>query len=379
MRQNTILVLGGYGNAGTVIARMLAGHTPYRIILAGRNGERARQVAEQINLEFATDRVSGMAVDAASRASLLNAFQGVELVVVAASTIHCTRTVAEAALEAGIDYFDIQIAVKAKHAALESLRERIVESGRCFITDGGYRPGIPAAMVRYAASRLPGLESAPVASTFQVNWKERQFAGSSAAEFADELESFSPLAFEDGQWQRASMREFKQVDFGAPFGVKYCMPMFLEEFRPLPEMIPSLKETGFFSSGFGGIVDYVLMPVSFGLLRLFPHRSRNWIARLLEWGLKNTTRPPYGAVLRMAARGQGQALVMTVSHDDPYVLTAAPAVACLLQVLDGTMRHPGLWRQATLVEPVRFFADLASLGVTVNVTSPIDEARIDRG
>lgn len=378
MRQNTILMLGGYGNAGLVIARLLASQTPYRIILAGRNGERARQVAEQLNREFATDRVSGMAVDAANRASLLNAFQGIALVLVASSTIHCTRTVAEAALGAGIDYFDIQIAVKAKHAALESLRERIVASGRCFITDGGYRPGIPAAMVRYAACQIPGLESAPVASTFQVNWKEHQFAASSAAEFADELESFSPLAFAGGQWQTSSMRAFKQVDFGAPFGVKYCMPMFLEELRPLPEMIPSLQETGFFSSGFGGIVDYILMPLSFGLLKLFPHRSRRWIARLMEWGLKSTTHPPYGAVLRMEAHGQGHALVMTVAHDDPYVLTAAPAVACLLQVFDGTMRKPGLWRQATLVKPVRFFTDLATLGVTVSVTSPIDEARMER-
>ena len=368
MRQNTILILGGYGNAGLVIARLLAAQTTYRIILAGRHGERARWVAEQINLEFDTDRVSGMAVDAASPESLLNAFQLVELVVVAASTINCTSTVAEAALEAGIDYFDIQIAVKAKHEALESLRGRIVQSGRCFITDGGYRPGIPAAMVRYAASQTPGLESAPVASRFQVNWKERQFAGSSAAEFADELKSFSLLVFEEGQWKTGSMREFKQIDFGAPFGVKYCMPMFLEEFRPLPELIPSLKETGFFSSGFGGIVDYILMPLSFGLLTLFPNRSRNWIARLMEWGLKHTTRPPYGAVLRMEAQGQGHALVVTVSHGDPYVLTAAPAVACLLQVFDGTIRKPGLWRQATLVEPVRFFADLARLGVRVNVT-----------
>jgi saccharopine dehydrogenase (NAD+, L-lysine-forming) len=369
MRQNTILVLGGYGNAGLVIARLLAGQTTYRIILAGRHVEQARRVAEQINLEFNTDHVSGMEVDAASPGSLLNAFQRVEMVVVAASTIHCTRTVAEAALEAGIDYFDIQIAVKAKHEALEALHQRIVQSGRCFITDGGYRPGIPAAMVRYAASQIPGLESAPVASTFQVNWKERQFAASSAAEFADELKSFSLLAFEDGQWKTGSMGQSKQVDFGAPFGVKSCMPMFLEEFRPLPELIPSLKETGFYSSGFGGIVDYVLVPLSLGLLALFPDRSRTWIARLMEWGLKHTTRPPYGAVLHMKAQGQGHALVMTVSHDDPYVLTAVPAVACLLQVFDGTIRKPGLWRQATLVEPVRFFADLAKLGVNVSRTS----------
>lgn len=254
-----------------------------------------------------------MEVNAACRESLLAAFHLVEMVVVAASTINCTNTVATAALQAGIDYFDIQIAVKAKHEVLESLRKRIVQSGRCFITDGGYRPGIPAAMVRYAACQLPGLESAPVASTFQVNWKERQFASSSAAEFADELQSFSLLVFEEGQY-------------------------------------------------------YVLVPLSFGLLALFPKHARNWIARLMEWGLKHTTRPPYGAVLRMDAQGIGQAIVMTVSSHDAYFLTAAPAVACLLQLFDGTIRKPGLWRQGTLVEPVRFFTDLASLGVSV--TSP---------
>ena len=74
MRQSAILILGGYGNAGLVIARLLAAQTTYRIILAGRNGERARRVAEQINLEFNTDRVSGMEVDAASQESLSERF-----------------------------------------------------------------------------------------------------------------------------------------------------------------------------------------------------------------------------------------------------------------------------------------------------------------
>ncbi len=87
----------------------------------------------------------------------------------------------------------------------------------------------------------------------------------------------------------------------------------------------------------------------------------------MEWGLKQATRPPYGAVLRMDAQGPGRAFVMTVAHDDAYFLTAAPAVACLQQVFDGAICKPGLWRQGNLVEPVRVFADLAHLGVRVSV------------
>jgi len=55
------------------------------------------------------------------------------------------------------------------------------------------------------------------------------------------------------------------------------------------------------------------------------------------------------------------------NYEDSYVITAAPAVACLLPYLEGNLRKPGLWRQATLVEPVRFFEDLARFGVQVKM------------
>jgi saccharopine dehydrogenase-like NADP-dependent oxidoreductase len=365
MKQNTVLILGGYGNAGRVIARLLASQKRYQIILAGRNGQRARSVAEQLNAELSVECVSGLEVDAARRESLLKAFQEVAIVLVAAATIAYTRTVAEAALEAGIDYFDIQISTPAKRQALEALRERIVQSGRCFITDGGYRPGIPAAMVRYAASQIPGLESAPVASVFQVNWQERQLAAATSVEFVDELKYFNQQFFKDGAWTQGNMSEFTPVDFGAPFGVKYCMPMYMEEFHPLPALIPTLKQTGFYSAGFGGLLDYVIIPLALGLLTVFPNHSSKFVAGMLEWGMMHTTRPPYGAVLQMKAEGPGRSLLMTVAHADAYFITAAPAVACLLQYFDGAFQEPGLWRQGTLVEPVRFFDDLVRLGVRV--------------
>ncbi|MBK9441703.1 MAG: saccharopine dehydrogenase NADP-binding domain-containing protein [Comamonadaceae bacterium] len=365
MSQHRLLILGGYGNAGLAIARLLAAVGDLRITLAGRGIRRALDAAGRLNTEFGTDRFSGLEVHAASRESLLAAFNQVDLVIVAASTIAHTKVVAEAALEAGIDYLDVQISVKAKHDALEPLRERLRASGRCFITDGGFRPGIPGAMVRYAASLMAGLASAAVSSAFQVNWQDREFSASSATEFVEELKSFSSRILKDGAWQSASLGAYQQVDFGNPFGIKYCAPMFLEEFQDLPGMIPTLKDTGFYSSGLGKVVDYVIIPLAFGLLALSPEGSRNLIARLMEWGLKHTTRPPYGAVLQMDACGQGQSLRMKVSHTDAYVVTAAPAVACLFQYFDGSIRKPGLWKQATLVEPVRFFGDVAKLGLQV--------------
>lgn len=61
-----------------------------------------------------------------------------------------------------------------------------------------------------------------------------------------------------------------------------------------------------------------------------------------------------------------------VSGEDGYLLTAAPAVACLQRVLDGSIRTPGLHLQAHLVSPREFLADLTALGLDVEASvSPL--------
>jgi saccharopine dehydrogenase (NAD+, L-lysine-forming) len=160
------------------------------------------------------------------------------------------------------------------------------------------------------------------------------------------------------------------MDFGRPFGRQYCLPMFLEEMRLLPDWYPALRETGFLVGGFNWFVDWVLSPVILAVLWLFPRRGVAPMARLMRWGLNRFSRPPYGTQLKLEARGTRAgaplALDVKVAHADGYALTAIPVAACLLQILDGSARRPGLWLQAHVVEPERFIRDLARLGAEVH-------------
>jgi saccharopine dehydrogenase (NAD+, L-lysine-forming) len=97
----------------------------------------------------------------------------------------------------------------------------------------------------------------------------------------------------------------------------------------------------------------------------------------MGWGLKRFTRPPFGTLLRIEASGlsggKPHTLNMTVGHADGYVLTALAAVACLLQLLDGTLARPGLQLQAQAVDPDRMLRDLARMGARVDMHEEVSQ------
>jgi hypothetical protein len=373
MDAQTILLLGGYGNTGRPLARLLLQETPARIVIAGRDGEKAARAAQDLNRLCGGERASGLALDAADSQGLRQAFAGVDLVVVASSTARHAGVVAAAALEAGLDYLDVQYSTR-KIAALQALAGEIGAAGRCFITDGGFHPGLPAALVRYAAPCFDRLDSAVVGSVIKENWAGFDLPDDTAIELVEELNDFVPLVFKQGRWQKAPFGgffEYRRMDFGPVFGLQPCVAMFLEEMRSLPEDFPSLRETGFYVGGFNPFVDWVVMPLCLLAMRVAPGRAVRPAARWLRWGLQTFSKPPYGTLLRLEARGlrsgREASLQVTLSHPDGYQFTAIPVAACLLQYLDGSIRKPGLWTQANLVDPARFFRDVERMGVAVDM------------
>ncbi len=280
-----------------------------------------------------------------------------------------------AALEARADYLDIQYSSQ-KISLLRSMSDAIKQAGRCFITDGGFHPGLPAFLVRYTAQSFESLVSARVCSVIKEDWKSLEVADSTIYELMELVNDFDMSIYKAGQWKRIgliSTSDYVSMDFRGEFGRQYCAPMLLEEMRALPDLYPTLQDTGFYVGGFNWFTDWVILPLAMISVRMWPNQSLQPMAKLMHWGLRTFSKPPFGTLLKIEAHGEkaGRSITseITISHPDGYMFTAIPVAACIFQVLDGIIGAPGLWLQALVVDPNRFMSDMQRMGIRVNKTN----------
>lgn len=356
----TILILGGYGYTGKFLVKYLLAYTETNIIVSGRSLQKAQAFVEELR----NPRVTARQADAANSQSLTQALQGVDLCLVAAPTTHQAENVIRTCIDSHVDYLDVQFAAN-KLKALYAAEDEIKKAGLCFITEAGYHPGLPAALIRYVGTKLDTLESAFTAG--YLNMKDIPYS-EAVDELMEAFLDYQAQVFKNGAWTKPSSWDMRQFNFGNGIGKRTCYSMFFEELQNLPEIFPTLKNAGFYISGSNWIADLIVTPLVFVGLKIAPKRGIRPLGKLMWWAM-GKSKPPYLVALKVEAKGlkngKPAQVEVRVAHPDGYELTAIPVVAYLRQYLDGTTRPCGVHMMGHVAGPVRLFKDMQMMGAEV--------------
>ncbi|MCP1391869.1 MAG: saccharopine dehydrogenase NADP-binding domain-containing protein [Methanothrix harundinacea] len=365
MMEKTILVLGGYGGAGSAISRAILKYTHADLIVAGRRKEKAKVLAEELNREFPENRASWAVADASDPPSLAEPFGEADLVIVAATTTSFVETTARAAIEARDDYLDIHYPQEVV-PILKALAPDIERVGLTFVSQAGFLPGLPSVFVRRAEAFFSNYRKAAVSTAMKTDFD----SGGAVLEFIETLGDYSAEVYRNGEWRGAGSRDVRKVDFGPTLGRKTCYPTTLSEMRDLPDRL-GIEELAAYVAGLNWFVDYVVTPLTFVLGKVKRGLGKDQLAGLMVWGSKRFKTLGEAVALVLEAEGEkdgkSRSIRMTARHDDVYEFTAMPIAAFLNQYLDGTVKLPGLWMMGHLVDPERFVEDLVRMGAEVEM------------
>lgn len=366
-----IAILGAAGHAGSALARHLAPwlDADAELLLVGRRPEPLNALCEHINQQAGRALATVAIGDLHDCRQMRHLLAETQLVIVTAALGEHTAALAETVLEIGADWFDIMLSSPRKWQALSALLPQIQRQGRCFVTDGGSHPGLPAAMARWAALHMDVLQQAEIYAAFHIDWQASTLARSTIHDALEEFTAFDMRIWAQSKQQRLTLRELPAFTFPAPIGRKTCTPIPLGEMQTLIQTLPSLERANVYMAGFTPFCDWVLLPTIMMLARL---RLRTLAAATLRLMLTRyaSVSPPHRVVISLAATGRASGrnvrLDLTLSGDDPYLMTVLPPIATLRQWLTGSGFPAGLHYQAMVVAPERFFADLHAAGVSLS-------------
>jgi saccharopine dehydrogenase (NAD+, L-lysine-forming) len=364
MKNNSILLLGGYGAVGRTFARLLLKETEADIVIAGRRKEKADAFAEKLKNEFPSRTISSSYANACEPDSLRTAFRSVNLIIVLTTTPQFIRQIGKAALEENCDYLDILVS-ESTIKDLAEFAPLIKEKNRIFITQAGFHPGLPAVFVRFGAQYFDVYKKAVIAMAMNARFETSE----QAAEIVPLITEFKTEIYQKGSWRKTTYKDAIKLSMGKRFGDKSLFPIQMDEIKLTQKMF-NLEETGVYVSGFNWVTDYFVMPIILLTQKIKKGLAINFILKLFTWSVNKFSSPYQGVVFLNEAEGtkNGKKVKVRISaeHDDAYLFTAIPVIACLKQYLAGSLQS-GLSMMGHAVDEKQLFADMEKMGVDIKV------------
>jgi saccharopine dehydrogenase (NAD+, L-lysine-forming) len=358
------LLVAATGYAGNTLASYLLKETGATVILAGRSRAKLDDLQSGLRQQGLAHRLEVLELDATNLDSA--ALGDFDLLVNATAEGPHNAALIQACLDHRADWIDMQMNNELLNPP-PVLRDSIERAGRCFVIQAGFHPGIIAPLIRYAGQQMDVMVGAIVGSVIRDKTGLPYTSGFS--ELVASFRDYKSEMYKDGQWQKLKYSNYPKIRFEYGFGELLTYPVEMTELRRLTELMPDLRNTGFFIAGFNWFADYLITPLIMLSSRIAPRQTEAPLGRLLSWSTKRFSRPPYGTVVQVDAEGRrdGQPVRFRLSlfHEDAYVLTAVPTVAMIKQMLSGKVQ-PGIHLMGLCCDPVQLIEDIERTDVSIS-------------
>ena len=357
-----VMVFGGTGVTGRLIAERLATSIGADITIAGRNGAAAEQTARALGARLPERVFTAAEIDIADTEALVAALADIDLLIVAAPVAEHMDRIGRAALDSGTDMLDILVRALAAEK-VKSLAAAARQTGRVLVTGAGFHPGVLGPMMRMATRGLSRANAVHIGMAMQAQFRDAQSATEIIADIAEPTH-----VLENGQWRRAGTKDLRAFTFGPPLGSRYCYPLNMPEVETVGREL-GLENAGVYAAGFNWFVDYVAFSLMFVAHRIGGNRLAQATAPLFYWG--NRWFSPKQSCIEMRAEASGEidgnkaVRSFCLSSSEPYALTAHCVVAAVRQMLDGPLSEPGVSLMGERIDPDRLFADLEGFGAKI--------------
>ncbi|MEM9834062.1 MAG: saccharopine dehydrogenase NADP-binding domain-containing protein [Bacteroidota bacterium] len=362
--ERAIMVLGGYGGVGKSMSRNLLKYTDCTLKIAGRNIKKAEFFVAILKQQFPSRDVQTCYADASEIATLITAFQSVDLVIITATIPDFMDDVAKVALQTHTDIVDILVRGDVVDK-LSKCYKAIVSDGRRFITQAGFHPGLATPLIRLAKPYFDDYQIANVVIAMDAIFENP----TAIHEIMHELVHQNAQILEDGKWRKATYRDALTVQFSKDCGAKKCFPLQMREMYGLEREL-GLRKAGVYASGFSPFIDNIVFPLAMLIGFVSKKASRRIASKLLHMSAKDHRKNRPKVEFRLDAEGtkngKKRTVTLTVVSDNAFNLTSLVVLAGLNQYFNGVLAEPGLYLMGQVVDETKLFADLRRMGIQVD-------------
>lgn len=353
-QEKGVLIVGGYGHVGRLLAAELAPYFPDQVVVAGRNSDRAWALADEIG-----HGTCGIELDVTDPEAVNKALKSIALVVccIDQEEPHLLRL----AVEHGLAYIDISAELDLWMTA-HDLNDEAKRTGARVLIGAGLVPGLAGVMAREAVARTGPGTSVDVGILLSIG------------------DNFGPAALD---WMLGTAgREFTITEHGQPRQVQG-----LKEKRKMrfPEPIGTCTVHRF------AIPDQIFYPDTLGVQRagswvvlqpgwigkMFPLLVQSVPGRLFYWSWfrqrmmrlfgwlqrRYAGHDTYSLVVEAEGPG-GAAGVSVVSQNESSGTAISAAMMARALIADGEIL-PGVSLPEQIFGPKEFFTELDKRGISV--------------